>query len=160
MTPLSPNAAAEYAKGLAQLRAGHAADAITALRDILAQDPSHSGAHRNLIRALLADGQHDAVIAETTQALSHTPASGELHYLRGTAFNALSRPAEARDALAISVALKPNFAPAWLNLGNAYMDLDDLTAAEAHCRHALSLDPALIEAQISLGFILTSQGRL
>jgi Flp pilus assembly protein TadD len=149
-----------YTSALIQLRAGHSEAAIAAFRDILTQDPTHAGARRNLIRALATADQHGTVILETTEALRLTPDSAELHFRRGTAFNALSRPLEARDALVTSTTLNPNFAPAWLNLGNACMDLDDLTTAEAHCRHALHLDPALIEAHVSLGFILTSQGRL
>jgi len=147
--------ATAYITGLTQLRDGHAAEAVTTFRRILAHEPSHAGARRNLIRALLAGGDHDAVIRETINA-----DSGELHFLRGTAFNAIRRPAEAQAALTTSVTLNPNFAPAWLNLGNACMDLDDPVAAEAHCRRAIELDPALIEAQASLGFILTFKGRL
>jgi lipoprotein NlpI len=45
-------------------------------------------------------------------------------------------------------------------MGNACADLDDLGAAEAHCRAAISLDPGLPEAHASLGHILTRQGRL
>jgi hypothetical protein len=59
-----------------------------------------------------------------------------------------------------AVRLNPSFAPGWLNLGNALTDMDELTAAEAHCRHALGLDPNLPEAKVSLGFILTAQGKL
>ena len=99
------------------------------------------------------------MLAEATLAANHAPESAELHFLRGTALNALSRPEEARVALTASVALNPKFAPAWLNLGNACMDLDDLANAETHCRHAIALDPGLIEAQVSLGFILTSRQR-
>jgi cytochrome c-type biogenesis protein CcmH/NrfG len=149
-----------YMAGLTQLASGQVAAAIDTLRQIIRDDPSHAGARRNLIRAHAAAGDHDAVIAETTEALRQHPNSAELHFLRGSAFNGLFRPAEARDALTVSVTLNPNFAPAWLNLGNACMDLDDTAAAEAHCRHALRLDPALIEAEVSLGFILTAQGRV
>ena len=51
-------------------------------------------------------------------------------------------------------------APSHLNLGNACADLDDLEAAERHIRAALARDPALVEAHASLGFVLTSRGRL
>jgi len=148
-----------YFAALAHLRDGRAQQAVATLRDVLANDPGHAGARRNLIRALLAARDHDAVLAEATLAANHAPESAELHFLRGTALNALSRPEEARVALTASVALNPKFAPAWLNLGNACMDLDDLANAETHCRHAIALDPGLIEAQVSLGFILTSRQR-
>jgi Flp pilus assembly protein TadD len=151
---------ARYIAGLTQLGAGHLAAAIDTLRDVLTHDASHGGARRNLIRALAAAGEHEAVILATSEALRDTPDSAELHFLRGTACSALSRPDQARAALTTAIALNPNHAPAWLNLGNAFMDLDDLPTAEAHCRHALDLDPALIEARVSLGFILTARNRL
>ena len=149
-----------YMAGLTHLASGQVVAAIDALREVLSSDPSHAGARRNLLRARAAAGDHAAVIAETTEALRQHPDSAELHFLRGSALNGLFRPVEARDALTTSVALNPNFAPAWLNLGNALMDLDDPIAAEAHCRHALNLDPTLIEAIVSLGFMLTAQGRV
>ncbi len=156
-TPDEPGT--RYVTGLTQLRDGEAAAAVGTFRHVLARDPSHAGARRNLIRALAADHQDDAVIAETARDLRDAPDSAELHFLRGTAFNGLSRPLDAYAALTTSVALDAKFAPARLNLGNACMDLDDLPAAAMHCRHALALDPRLIEAHVSLGFILTSQGR-
>jgi len=156
----SAETAAIYTTGLTQLRAGRAPEAVATLRHVLNRDPSHSGARRNLVRALMAAGEHDAVIVETTAALRGAPESGELHFLRGTAFNALSRPLDACEALTASVTINPNFAPAWLNLGNACMDLDHATEAEANARHALAIDANLIEAKVSLGFILTAQGRL
>ena len=149
-----------YVTGLTQLGSGQAERAIDTLRHVLTLDPSHSGARRNLIRGLTAVRDHTAIIVETARALRDAPDSAELHFLRGTAFNALSRPLEASEALSAAVRLNPSFAPGWLNLGNALTDLDDLPAAEAHCRHALGLDPNLIEARVSLGFILTAQGRL
>jgi Flp pilus assembly protein TadD len=149
-----------YMAGLTQLRAGQITAAIDTLRHVVTANPTHTGARRNLIRALAAAGEHDQVIVETIAAQIHTPDSAELHFLRGTALNALSRPHEAREALTTAIALNPSLAPAWLNLGNAWMDTGDPPAAEAYCRRALDLDPTLIEAHISLGFILTAQNRL
>jgi len=160
VTTVPDEARARYVTGLTQLGSGQVEAAIDTLRHILTLDPTHTGARRNLIRALTAVRDHAAIIDETAHALRDAPESAELHFLRGTAFNALSRPLQAREALTAAVRLNPAFAPGWLNLGNALMDLDDLPAAEAHCRHALGLDPGLIEAQVSLGFILTSQGSL
>ncbi len=47
-----------------------------------------------------------------------------------------------------------------MNFGNAYADRDELPLAEQHLRRAVALDPALPEAHASLGFVLTSLGRL
>jgi len=160
MTTVTTEPDTGYLTGLTQLGAGQTRAAIETLRDVLTRAPFHAGARRNLIRALLAAREFDAVITETTIALRHAPESAELHFQRGTAFNALSRPDDACEALTTAVTLNPNFAPAWLNLGNAFMDADDPVAAETHCRRALERDPPLIEAHVSLGFILTAQARL
>ena len=148
-----------YPAGLTRLRMGQYAAAIDIFRDILAADPSHVGARRNLIRALLAAGEHEAVIAEAGIALRQAPESAELHFMRGTARGTLGLCDEAREDLVLAVTLNPSLPAAWLNLGNAFMNADDLGAAEMHCRHALHLDPTLIEGYVSLGFILSSQGR-
>jgi tetratricopeptide (TPR) repeat protein len=148
-----------YVTGLTRLGAGEIDAAIESFRAVLSRDPSHMGARRNLIRGLIAAGEHQAVITETSIALRLAPESAELHFLRGTALNALRRPIEARETLQAAIALNPNHAPSWLNLGNAHADMDDMEAAETHCRRALDLDPVSIEALASLGFILTAQSR-
>jgi tetratricopeptide (TPR) repeat protein len=163
MTPATTEPAetsARYVAGLTQLSSGQVEASIETFRCVLARDPSHAGARRNLIRALIAVRDHAAIIVEADLALRDAPESGELHFQRGTALNALRRPGEARADLTASIALNPKYAPAWLNLGNAFMDLDNLSAAEVHCRQALALDPTLIEARVSLGFNLTAQGRV
>ncbi|MBN8928755.1 MAG: hypothetical protein BGO51_21015 [Rhodospirillales bacterium 69-11] len=158
--PIEEDPRALYVLGLVGLRAGHLDEAIHLLREALWRDPAHEGAQRNLVRALLAAAQYAETLAAADSALGMLPECAELHFARGTALNALHRPAPARAALERSVALDPDFAPAWLNLGNACADLDDWTAAEGHVRRALALDPSLAEAQASLGYLLTVQGRL
>lgn len=149
-----------YLAGLRCLADGRAIDAAACFYRYLDRNPAHAGARRNLVRALTALGQPDGVVREADIALRDAPACAELHFLRGTACNALARPLEARESLMRAVALDPGLAPAWVNLGNAHVDLDDLQAAETHCRAALALDPSLPEALTSLGFILTAQGRV
>ena len=59
-----------------------------------------------------------------------------------------------------AVALEPGHAAAWLNLGNACVDLDDLVTAETCCRTAIHLNPGFPEALSSLGYLLTVRGHL
>jgi Flp pilus assembly protein TadD len=149
-----------YVQGLTALRDGRTDDAIALLIRALRREPGHRGMRRTLVRALLAAGRFDQVLAQADAALAGAHGDAELHFARGTALSALGRPALACAAFSRAIALQPAHAPTWLNYGNASIDLDDLTAAEALYRAALRLDPALPEAHASLGYVLTRQGRL
>ena len=142
------------------LRDGQPVQAAEHFEAAVAALPTHAGARLNLVRALLAAGEMQRVLAAADAMLVSLPDEAELHFSRGTALNALAQPLAAREALLRAVALGPSHAPSWLNLGNACVDLDDLDIAEGHIRTALSLDPKLLEAHASLGFVLTAQGRL
>jgi tetratricopeptide (TPR) repeat protein len=149
-----------YVSGLLHLRAGVHAQAIDNLTAALHMQPDHHGARRNLIRALLATGQSQAVLHQAEIALATEPANPELHYARGSALNAIGNPAQAAEALQQAVALNPAHAASWLNLGNACADLDDLDTAERYCQTAITLDPVLAEAHASMGYLLTAKGDL
>jgi tetratricopeptide (TPR) repeat protein len=149
-----------YIQGLLALRDGDADGAVRLLLAALRWQPSHQGMHRNLVRALIAAGRFPEALAQADAGLAAAPNEPEFHFARGTALNALGEPGEACAALTRAVALRPGHAPSLLNLANAQADLDDLAAAEDLCRRAIRLDPELIEAHASLGFILTARGQL
>src|SRR6185312_11037745 len=113
MVPSTDDSSTLYVQGLRRLRAGDPRAAGALLTHCLDVNPTHQGARRNLIRALL-------------------------HFARGTALNGLGRPHEARDALTRATTLDPSHAAARLNLGNACVDQDDLAAAEVQYRAALA----------------------
>lgn len=146
-----------YVQGLLALRDGEAGDAVSLLTRALRRQPAHPGMRRNLVRALLISEQHEQVVIHSDAALSATPDDGELHFARATALNALGQHARACAAFARSLALQPDHAASWLNMGNASADLDDLASAETLYRTALRLDPAMAEAHASLGYVLTMQ---
>jgi tetratricopeptide (TPR) repeat protein len=119
-----------------------------------------AGISRNLLRAFIAAGRFQQALEQADVCLTLAPNEAEFHFARGTALNGLGKPAAACAALTRAVTLRPDHAPSLLNLANAWVDLDDLEVAEELCRRATRLDPQLIEARASLGFILTAQGRL
>jgi len=160
MVPSTDDRSILYLQGLRRLRAGDPRAAGALLTRCLDGNPTHQGARRNLIRALLASAEYERVLAQADIALEATPDNAELQFARGTALNGLGRPHEARDALTRATTLDPSHAAARLNLGNACVDQDDLAAAEVQYRAALACDPHLAEAQASLGYLLTAQGRL
>src|SRR3954452_23566490 len=143
-----------YVSGLTALRDGDAAGAALLLTQALRRCPGHTGMRRNLVRALLVAERWNEVVVQANAALAETHDDGELHFARGTALNALGEHTRACAAFARALALTPNHAPSWLNMGNASADLDDVPSAEALYRTAISLDPALVEAHASLGHLL------
>jgi tetratricopeptide (TPR) repeat protein len=149
-----------YVRGLLALRNGDAEDAAALLTQALRQQPAHAGMLRNLVRALLVSERFEQVILQTSVALVGTPDDAELYFARATALNALGQHAQACAAFARALALRPEHAASWLNMGNASADLDDLASAETLYRTALRLDPLLAEAHASLGYLLTVRGQL
>jgi Flp pilus assembly protein TadD len=156
----SDDGIALYLRGLTLLRDGDPEDAACLLFQALRRQPAHPGMRRNLIRALLAARRFDQVLPQADAALAADPDNAELHYARGTALNALGRATAACAAFHRAVLARPDFAPAWVNWGNASVDLDELDAAEGFYRTAIQHDPALVEAYASLAYVLTRQGNL
>lgn len=149
-----------YVQGLLALRNGHAEEAVPLLSEALRRQPAHPGIRRNLVRALLMGEQFDQVLIQANAALAGAPEDAELHFALGTALTAVGQPSRACAAFGRALALKPDHAASWLNMGNASADLDDLGSAETLCRTAIRLNAALPEAHASLGYILTMQGQL
>ena len=149
-----------YVSGLLALRDGEAEEAVTLLTQALRQQPAHFGRRRNLVRALLLAQRWEQVAMQANTSLEGSPDDAELHFARGTALNALGHHSDAYAAFARALSLQPNHAPSWLNMGNASVDLDDLGSAETLYRTAIGLDPGLVEAYASLGYLLTRRGKL
>jgi Flp pilus assembly protein TadD len=148
-----------YIHALTTLRDGDPADAADLLIRALRRRPAHTGMRRNLVRALVAAGRFAQAVPQVEAALAADPRDAELHFLRGTALNALGLTTKACAAFHNAVMLRGDHAPAWLNWANASADLGDLLAAEALYRTALCHDPAMAEAHASLGYVLTRLGR-
>jgi tetratricopeptide (TPR) repeat protein len=149
-----------YVRALTTLRDGDPGRAADLLLRALGDQPRHQGMRRNLVRALVAAGRFAQALPQADAALAADPRDAELHFLRGSALNGMGRPAQACSAFHHAVMQRPNHAPSWLNWGNASTDLDDIEAAEAMYRTALSYDPDLAEAHASLGHILARCGRI
>ena len=158
--PLEEDGQTLYIRGLVALRNGEAEDAVSLLTRALRRQPDHQDMRRNLVRALLVGEHYEQVVIQANAALAAAPNDPELHFARGTALNALGQHTKACAAFARTLALRPDHAASWLNMGNASADLDDIVVAETLYRTAISVDPALAEAHGSLGYLLTVQGRL
>jgi Flp pilus assembly protein TadD len=145
---------------LRALRDGDPQEAVALLTLALQRQPTYDGIRRNLVRAQLALENHEQVLQQAEAGLRETPDDAEFHFARGSALSALGQPSKACAAFARALALRPDHAPSWLNMGNASADLDDLGSAETLYRTAIRLDAALPEAHASLAYLLTMQGHL
>ncbi len=75
----------------------------------------------------------------------------ERDYALGTLLYRLEILPQARDFLLSSVSVNPDFAPAYVNLGNVYFKQGDYDKALAGYQNALSIDPEHILAHFNLG---------
>ncbi|MGI8771203.1 MAG: protein kinase domain-containing protein, partial [Acidobacteriaceae bacterium] len=90
------------------------------------------------------------------------------YYLRGVDFYALNEFDEAIDMLHKSIALEPDYALAWAQLGRAYTTHASLqfggreqyAEAKAAYGKALALDPGLVEVRVYMANLLTDTGRV
>ncbi len=83
-----------------------------------------------------------------------------LHYSnRGAEALRSGNPAQARRELLIAVAVDPDLADGWVNLGVAERRLGNVHAAEAHYRKALEVDPRQASAYHNLLILLDLTGR-
>jgi len=90
------------------------------------------------------------------------------YYLRGIDLYSLNRFAAAIGALEKSIAIAPNYAPAWAHLGRAYTTNaslqfgggEDYGKAQAAYEKAIALNSALIEPRIYEANLFTDTGRV
>ncbi len=90
------------------------------------------------------------------------------YYLRGVDLYALNEFDEAMDMLHKSIALEPDYALAWAQLGRAYTThatlqfggREQYAKAKAAYEKALALDPGLVEVRVYMANLLTDTGRV
>src|SRR5207302_1716104 len=95
--------------------------------------------------AYLAGGLDDA-LALIGRAIEAETEIAAYRNDRGLVLWALGRPMDAAGELRRGLALRPGFAEAWLNLGNAARNLEHLDAALGFYRRTLALDARRVEA--------------
>ncbi|HZT35657.1 MAG TPA: tetratricopeptide repeat protein, partial [Nitrososphaera sp.] len=78
---------------------------------------------------------------------------------RGNVCNELKRHVEAFAAYDKALAIKPDFAEAWIGRGNIYRDQRNYDEALAAQEKALVLKPGSIQAWLARGIVLSAMGR-
>jgi protein O-GlcNAc transferase len=126
-----------------------------------ALEPGHAQAHVNLAALLLQEGDAKAATPHLDAAirlLGRKPDAAYPRYLRAKIALDRRDPASARPDLEQAVALRPDFAEAWSDLGEALKALSDDDGALAAFRKAVALSPDDAVAQTRLGLKLLDAG--
>ncbi len=79
---------------------------------------------------------------------------------RGVDFHERGRLAEAVDAYRAALAINPNYADAYNNLGNVFQDLQQAENALECYRQAIRCEPNNANAYRNLGYVLKEHGRI
>lgn len=125
-------------------------------------DPRHAQAQANLGAAILQGGDHKAAIGPLDRAIrlfGDKPDAAYPLYLRAKISMEERDAAQASTQLQKAVSLRPDFAEAWSDLGEARRNLDDNQGAAAALRRAVELSPEDSVARTRLGSILLDSGQ-
>ena len=146
----SGNVAALRILGTAYLAKQAPTKAADAYRRILRVDPRDSSAHYFLGASLLAEGKRSEAKQELQTALSLSPKSASaLARLIEIGF-AERRGGEALAAASRHIAAAGKTGPLMRVLGDGYVSIGDVAAAETAYREAIELDPQFVESRIAL----------
>ncbi len=152
---LIPNSAeAHNALGEAFKAAGDPQHARAPFEKAIALDRKFAQPHVNLGLILLDAGELNPAAAHLDRAialLGSVPDAAYPHYLRAKVSTNLNDVPAARNHLNQAVALRPDFAEAWSDLGDALKTLRDDAGALAAFERAVALAPDDPVAQTRLG---------
>jgi len=117
-------------------------------------DPKLAVARANLGSVLLQAGEMDAAAIHLDRAialLGHSGDAAQPLYFRAKIYTERGQVEKASKALAEAVSLRPDFAEAWSDLGNARKTMLDDAGALSAFKRAVEISPADAVAQARLG---------
>lgn len=125
-------------------------------------DSRHAQAHANLAAVLLQRGEAQGAVPHLDLAIrlfGQKPDAAYSHYLRAKIYSAQRDSAKAIAELEKAVALRPDFAEAWSDLGDARKGLFEDQGALTAFRRAVELNPDDAVARTRLGSKLLDDGQ-
>jgi protein O-GlcNAc transferase len=163
---LRPNfAEAHNQLGVVLLGQGKLDDALASFQTAVRLKPAFAQAHHNLGMVLLMLNRFEESVASCRSAAELLP-SPETYLNLGTSlfrsYNATGNTARSNDALAAynkALALKPDYAEAYQNLGTALRDLDRPEEAVVAYNKAIQIKPEHWANYINLGFMRQKQAQ-
>lgn len=154
-------ARAAHERGLAALSERQRSEALVALQEAVALDPSDARYRDSLGLLLLDLGLVDRATEQFRKAIELDSRLADAQFHLGTALAEAKRWEEAvqnyRAALALPTLTVPDFTHQ--NLGLALYHLKRYGEAEQSLRFALSLDPEMQAAYYNLGLVLVAENR-
>ncbi len=151
--------AERFAEAAAAHRAGRLAEAEKGYRAVLAAVPGEPDARRMLGLVAAQQGRSDEALAGTAIAVDR-PADPDLHVAVAGALKAGGSLPAALVSLRRALALKPGFAEAAYNLGNAEAARGRNDHAAAAYARSLAVRPDYSDALNNAGPVLLAEGKL
>jgi tetratricopeptide (TPR) repeat protein len=148
-------------RGLQLKQLGRFADAETAFKEALAQDPNDAFALHHLAGCQwqIPDRRKEA-LQTIDQAIALEPEESSHHVLRAFILCSLDRPKEALASTQSALALDPNNSAAFTAEAQAYLHLENWAQAENSARKALAFDADNSGAANQLAQALRLQNKL
>jgi tetratricopeptide (TPR) repeat protein len=137
---------------------GDLARASAAARAALDSGLSHPFPYSVIAMALETSGRISEAVETLDEALEKFPDDLGCLQARGLCLLRLEKPEAAREDFERVTALKPDFAPGFTALGQAFEASGLLPAAESRYRRALAIDAANIMAEAGLASVLGRRG--
>lgn len=153
----TPEAAAEFEKGITEANAGNFDKAITYFEKSLAYDPNLTVAYEWIAYIKMSQGDPDGAITEYEKIVQATP-TAEAKTTLGLAYIKVGRYDDAISTLKSATSMAPDLATAWNNLSLAYLRKGSLEEAESAAEKAAALDPDSGEAHANLGSVYIKRG--
>ena len=113
-----------------------------------------------LINNCYIQGQLQQALSHAAEVLERFPDSAIVYNIAGASQAGLMQYDAAVDCYKQAVLIKPDYAEAWSNMGNALKDKGDLGAAIESYRQAIKIKPDYAEAYYNMGIALEREGKV
>lgn len=109
---------------------------------------------------LHSQGRFQKALVHANVLLQQFPNSSVLHYIRGVIYKGLGQLYASVEAYNKALAIKPDYADAYHNIGEALQEQGKLEEAIEAYKKTLAIKPDYADAYINMGNTLKNQGKL